>query len=426
MKNTIVYDLTRSFVGPAFTTPRGIDRVDFSLARYFLRSEHYHFFGILPTPWGIRVYEASRVERGLQRLEELWAETKDPIDDHAYGRLVSALTDQRKNETEIRKNSLSPFRKGQRLASLLSYTGFSFGQSAILRVPEKSIYVNVGHYSLAIPAFMSWLGKRRDVKPILMLHDTIPLDRPELVSQSGVRHHKRMVRSVARFAAGLIVTTTHAREAILKALAAEGRSDINTLSVALPLAEAFDSPAQPDPLLEKVPYFVVCGTVEPRKNHSLLFTVWRHLCALPGPAPHLVVVGSLGWRGGAIRDQILHCETTRGKIHHVEGLSTQAMKSLIAGSRGLLSPSFAEGFGLPIIEAMHLGAPVVASDIPAHREVAGQNATLLDPLDGSAWQRAISGLNCQQNQRRPARSSNEARRGRDAYFNSIDEFLNAV
>ena len=99
-----------------------------------------------------------------------------------------------------------------------------------------------------------------------MLHDTIPLDRPELVSQSGVRHHKRMVRSVARFAAGLIVTTTHAREAVLKALAAEGRSDIKTLSVALPLAEAFDSPTQPDPLLEKVPYFVVCGTVEPRRE----------------------------------------------------------------------------------------------------------------------------------------------------------------
>jgi glycosyltransferase involved in cell wall biosynthesis len=424
MNSTIIYDLTRIFVGPVFATPRGIDRVDFLLARHFLR--HRNFFGILPTPWGIRVYDASRVERTLRRLEELWGETKDPRDDSAYRSLVTTLVGQRRIGAEIPRNGLNPFNKSLRMASLVSHTGFSFGRSAIVSVPKNSVYVNVGHYSLAIPAFTLWLSKRQDVKPVMMLHDTIPLDRPELVSPSGVQHHRRMVKSVARFAAGLIVTTVHARETILQALAAEGRSDIKTLGVALPLAEAFDSPAKPDPFLEKVPYFVVCGTVEPRKNHLLLLDVWRQLCALPGRAPHLVVIGSLGWRGGSILNQMLRCEATRGHIHHVEGLSTQAMKSLIAGSRGLLSPSFAEGFGLPIIEALHLGAPVLASDIPAHREVAGRNATLIDPLDGSAWERAISGLNSQQSQWRAARSPDEARRERHECFNLVDEFLSTV
>ena len=268
MNGAIAYDLTRIFLGPLFPTPRGIDRVDFLLARHLLRCRHRTFLGILPTPWGIRVYDADRVERVLQRLEELWAETKDPRDDPAYGRVVSALMGQRKKETEITRNRLSPFHKGRRMTRLLSYTGFSVGRSAIFSVPKNSIYVNVGHYSLAIPAFMSWLGKRRDVKPILMLHDTIPLDRPELVSPQGVRHHRRMVRSVARFGAGLIVTTGHARETILQALAAEGRSNIKTLGVALPLAEAFDSPAKADPLLERVPYFVVCGSCRAAQESS--------------------------------------------------------------------------------------------------------------------------------------------------------------
>ena len=138
------------------------------------------------------------------------------------------------------------------------------------------------------------------------------------------------------------------------------------------------------------------------------------------------MIGSLGWRGGSILDQMLRCETTHGQIHHVQGLSTQAMKSLIVGSRGLLSPSFAEGFGLPIIEALHLGAPVLASDIPAHREVAGQNAILLDPLDSPAWRRAISGLNSQQCQRQPTRSPDEARQARETCLNSVEEFLDAV
>jgi glycosyltransferase involved in cell wall biosynthesis len=259
-----------------------------------------------------------------------------------------------------------------------------------------------------------------------MLHDTIPIDRPELVSPSGVRHHKTMVKTVVDFASGLIVTTAHARETIERALAAEGRSQIKTLSAALPLAEAFDSPGEPHPLLEKVPYFVVCGTIEPRKNHLLLLSVWRQLCASPRPAPHLVLVGSRGWQSARILDQMLRCETTRGKIHHVEGLTTQAMKSLVAGSRGLLSPSFAEGFGLPVMEAEHLGAPVVASDIPAHREVAGQNATLLEPLDVPAWHQAVGELASKPKRPRSVSSSNEARRRRTAYFDSIDEFIFSI
>ena len=82
---------------------------------------------------------------------------------------------------------------------------------------------------------------------------------------------------------------------------------------------------------------------------------------------------------------MLRCEITWGKIHHLAGLSTASMKSLIVSSLGLLSPSLAAGFGLPIVEALHPGVPVVASDIPAHREIAKNAAILLDTLDGPAW-----------------------------------------
>src|SRR5208337_317849 len=396
-----VYALTRTFVGPLFATPRGIDRVHFLLARHFSQDSRRNFFGILPTPWGMRVYEADRVQRGLARLEELWAETTEPANDLAYQNLVGAIAGRGSNGPSSPRNALGGLRRGQRMASLLAAAGFSIGRSAIASVPKNAIYFNVGHYTLAIPQFLAWLDRRRDVKPVLMLHDTIPLDGPELVSPDSARHHATMVRSVARYGAGLIVTTAHARDTILRALAAAGRSGIRTLSIALPLAE-------------------------PRKNHLLLFNVWRLLCASPESAPHLLVVGSPGWRGQSILDQMFRCPATRGKIHHVAGLSTQAMKSLIAGSLGLLSPSLAEGFGLPIIEALHLGAPVVASDIPAHREVAGDNATLLDPTDEPAWLSAISALNSNQSRRRAARSATDASRERVACLNAICEFLEAT
>ena len=108
MNRAIAYDLTRIFLGPLFSTPRGIDRVDFVLARHLLRCTHRTFLGILPTPWGIRVYDADLVERVLQRLEELWAETKDPRDDPAYGRVVSALTGQRKKRRRPQETDLAP------------------------------------------------------------------------------------------------------------------------------------------------------------------------------------------------------------------------------------------------------------------------------------------------------------------------------
>jgi glycosyltransferase involved in cell wall biosynthesis len=427
VKKTIVYDLIRTFVAPALTaTPRGIDRIDFLLARHFSRDERFDFVGVLPTPWGMRLYDADRVQRGLERLEELWSETTGAADDVGYKQVVDALAGGPVKAQARPTDRLTGFRRGQRMASLLSATGFAFGRSAVKSVPKDSAYVSIGHHSLAMPIFMAWLDRRHDVKPILMLHDVIPLEAPEFVSPSGVRSHATMVKSVAHHAAGLIVTTAHARETILAALAAVGRSEIKTLSVALPLAESFDSPARPEPRLEKIPYFVACGVVDPRKNHLLLLNVWRQLCASEEPAPHLVVIGSVGARGGSILDQMLRCEATRGRIHHVAGLSTAGMKSLIASSLGMLAPSFAEGYGLPIVEALYLGVPVVASDIPAHREIAGHAAMLLDPIDGPAWRSAITALSARQSRPPNVRSALDTHRERVAFFDSISEFVEAI
>ncbi len=65
---------------------------------------------------------------------------------------------------------------------------------------------------------------------------------------------------------------------------------------------------------------------------------------------------------------------------------------MIAGARGLLMPSFAEGYGMPVTEALALRTPVVCSDLPALREAGGDVPLFLDPLDGPAWKRAIDDL----------------------------------
>jgi glycosyltransferase involved in cell wall biosynthesis len=138
------------------------------------------------------------------------------------------------------------------------------------------------------------------------------------------------------------------------------------------------------------PYFVALGTIEPRKNHLLLLNLWRQLAGSMGPAvPRLVVIGRRGWENENVLDMLERCAAIDGLVREESGLPDHEVARLLRGARALLFPSFAEGFGLPLAEALALGVPAVASDLPALREVGGEVPDYLDPLDGAAWRAAV-------------------------------------
>ncbi len=247
-------------------------------------------------------------------------------------------------------------------------------------MPERAVYVNVGHISLAMPFFLRWLDARPDVTPVFMLHDVIPLDTPEYVSPSSVRHHATMVASTARHAAGLLVTTQTAQRTVRDALARIGRTDIMTLAQTPPLLTGLRHHGRARSCSRGRALFRDLRPIEPRKNHELLFNVWRGAHGeLGAKAPHLVIIGSPGWKCDEILQPVRNNPQMCRHVHVASGLSSPALKRLLAGAIALLMPSHAEGFGLPLIEAMRLGVPVMASDIPAHREVVDAQALLLGP-----------------------------------------------
>jgi glycosyltransferase involved in cell wall biosynthesis len=156
---------------------------------------------------------------------------------------------------------------------------------------------------------------------------------------------------------------------------------------------------EPDLALAGLPYFVICSTIEPRKNHLLILQVWRELVRREGAgAPKLVIVGGRGWKFEAVAALLDRSPVLRGHVIEVSGLTTPSLKQLLDGARALLMPSFAEGYGLPVVEALSAGVPVIASDIPVFRKICGNRAKLISPLNGEAWLETIR--ECVQGERR--------------------------
>jgi glycosyltransferase involved in cell wall biosynthesis len=138
------------------------------------------------------------------------------------------------------------------------------------------------------------------------------------------------------------------------------------------------------------PYFVVLGTIEPRKNHLLLLALWRHLAKQLGEkTPQLVVVGRRGWECEQVVDMLERCKAIHLHLLEVNNATDEQVVSLLKGARALLMPSYAEGFGMPVQEALALGTPVISSPLPAIREFAGEIPDYAEPHDGMRWEELI-------------------------------------
>jgi glycosyltransferase involved in cell wall biosynthesis len=144
-------------------------------------------------------------------------------------------------------------------------------------------------------------------------------------------------------------------------------------------ASALDS-AQLSRLGLDANYLVAVGTVEPRKNLALLVEAHRRLGA---DAPMLAIAGPAGW-GPQLG------VTAADRVVLTGYLAPDVLRSVVAGARLLAFPSLYEGFGLPPLEALACGVPVVVTDLPATREVLGACATYFPSGDAEALQAALA------------------------------------
>jgi glycosyltransferase involved in cell wall biosynthesis len=262
----------------------------------------------------------------------------------------------------------------------------SIASSIVNSIPRKKprdgILLHTSHSGMEFQRYYTAMAKR-NVRTVFMVHDLIPLTHAEFC-RAGIdaTHRTRMHTALAR-ADGLIANS----QDTLDVLAAEADRAGLPLppSVVAHLAPGVTARTQhPAPI--ETPYFLMLGTIEPRKNHWFILHVWRRIVEQSGAAaPKLVIVGRRGWECENAVDMLERCASLRGVVIEEANCSDERLHAWLQHARALLFPSFVEGYGMPLVEALALRVPVLASDLDVFHEIADDIPDYIDPLDGPGW-----------------------------------------
>lgn len=248
-------------------------------------------------------------------------------------------------------------------------------------------YLNIGHTDFDLAVHREW-ARQAGVRPFYFVHDLIPVRHPEFSRPHAVRRHRGRVLRALESGAGIILGSQAVR-VDLEAFAAERALVLPPLVVA-PLAGEDLPAASGASAVPAAPFFLCVATVEPRKNHRLLLELWQDFAARMGPAtPRLVLAGQTGPMTGDLLAPLAEVPGLAAHVEHRPACPDDELAALIRNARALLMPSLAEGFGLPVVEALQVGTPVIASDLPVFREVAQGVAVLVEPGDRAGWAGAI-------------------------------------
>ncbi|MAA97746.1 MAG: glycosyl transferase [Stappia sp.] len=274
--------------------------------------------------------------------------------------------------------------------------GALFSPASREKRKHPPLFLCLDHRGLMPGGTVERLSRSGEAECVCLLHDLIPLTHPEYVVPVQVGRHAARITTMSRHAKLVIANSQDTADHFHRELQALDLETPEILVSHLGIethAPSSRSTSDSGPS-GKRPYFVVLGTIEARKNHLLLLNLWRDMVQSAGEeafgrVPELVIVGRRGWEAEAVFDMLDRCPSLKGHVRELSDMPDTELTTLIDDARALLFPSFTEGFGLPLAEAMARGVPAIASDIGAFREIGGGAPELLSPLDGPAWREAI-------------------------------------
>lgn len=366
----IVLSLSRLLSRVLVDQPSGVDRVELSYARELLRQapETLAFSGWNPLFKRYGRLSTFWAKRYVDRIEERWA-------------------------------------TGSRRAQHRRNIDAFWWMVVLFPLPvpakrsgAKRVLVQPSPDTLDRPRLMARILAREGGAFIALVHDLIPIEHPEYARAGGDVIHRVRMATLAHLADGLIANSHATAHGLGRLIPSRCAPAVRVAPLgthgAVRQAARFVPPTGP--------YFVCLGTIEPRKNHLLLLNIWRRMAESGEVPPRLLVIGKRGWENENIVDMLERCPAIVAHVDEINGMADADVAVALAGARALLLPSFAEGFGMPVAEALHAGTPVLCSDLPALREAGGAAPDYLDPLDGAAWIEAIQAYAAERSPRRDA------------------------
>ena len=230
------------------------------------------------------------------------------------------------------------------------------------------------------------MGPLAITRQVLTIHDLSPLDHPEWFAPAFALWYRQILPPLARRVRRVLTPSSFSRQRVIQRLSVPAEKVV----VVPPGVD----PAQFRPVDSALvrarygltgSYLLFVGTLEPRKNLPALLSAWGEV-RQRFSAAELVIAGG---RSPVFRPALHGQEKALAheRVRFLGAVSDSDLPGLYSGAAALLLPSLYEGFGLPVLEAMACGVPVVSSRAGALKETAGEAALLVDPV-------GVDGLSC--------------------------------
>lgn len=379
----IIYNLHRLIDRFASLSPTGVDRVDLHYAKFVLhnaRKRAVYFIRQRQNVSYLIPFEQARTL--ITKLDHCWLEgakeARKPISTQAdylkhwpttyfrqhYHRLVDAVLTK-----ELTQSSQPP------------------------------IYIHSGHGTLHHLDLHMQIRQQLQADMVYYLHDLIPIEFPEYTNNpNAYTMHQRRLKTMATTGRLVLANSEDSRQKFLDYCQNNNLPQPQTHVLLIGVEKNFIKYAkEPKQVLSarfsnlvKCNYFITIGTIEARKNHLSLLHIWRQLFEeLGDQCPKLVILGKRGWKVDHIFHLLDSSPSLKQMVIEIQDADDQEMIYLTQNARALLFPSFAEGWGMPLAEALTLGTPAICSNLPALKECGGASCLYLNPIDSLGWKNAI-------------------------------------
>ncbi|SDN71641.1 alpha-1,2-rhamnosyltransferase [Pseudomonas arsenicoxydans] len=243
--------------------------------------------------------------------------------------------------------------------------------------------------------------KREGVGIVSVIYDLIPLTHPQFYDTRLVQVFTEWFNWITQTADGYVAISATVRDQVHEEVqrrlgpAKTDRLwfDYFHLGSELDLREAT---AEVEPRLARLfktqePVFLMVSTIEPRKNHDYLLDAFERAWA-SGSSARLCIAGRIGWKCDALLARVRNHAELNKRLFMFNDLSDTSLEHAYSHASALVFPSWVEGFGLPLVEAMQRGLPAMGSDIPIFREIGGEFMAYFDLAEPQSLADLVTGF----------------------------------